>query len=488
MPLGVVSITLQDGGLGVISAGATNQVVVMGVCSGTNTPSVTSYSQPEDLVTAAGQGPGVEAACHKLAVAGGSVLFVPINASVAGVAGAVTAHAVGTGTITISGTPYDGYQLYVKVVSNLTGAASYISTGNVRVQVSEDNGVTFGPSILVPSTGTLPLTKAAGAVPQNTGLTLTFSGTTTTWLLSDYHTNTCQAPYYAAADFTAAATVLLASPLTWGIVHVVGYPTVGSSSANATASGVQVTAIGVAAAAALAAGRDAIWVAEIPPSTDADLVSSFASVATTKGLVTRCATTDVIVSSLTGAQRTFGHASALVARLATITASHSPGVVDDGPLPGVVSTARDERVSPGLYDLGFDVSRTILGRSGVYCDDGRTDASIGSDFTTIMNRRVINLVLGGVRNSSLHFQNQSFQTDSLGHLSTTEINNIQNYVAGQVSALAGTEFSAVTVSVYSLDNILSTQNLRYKVRVRPLAYAHDVTVDVGFTNPALIQQ
>jgi hypothetical protein len=52
--------------------------------------------------------------------------------------------------------------------------------------------------------------------------------------------------------------------------------------------------------------------------------------------------------------------------------------------------------------------------------------------------------------------------------------------------MAGTEFSAVTVSVYATDNILSTQNLRFKIRVRPFAYAHDVTVDVGFVNPALL--
>lgn len=486
MPLGVVTINLQDGGLGVVSNGAANQVVILGACSGTSTPAVYSFSQPEDVIASLGQGPAPEAAAHKLAVSGGSVLMVPVNASVAGVASAVTAHATGNGTITISGAPYDNHKLRVIVVSALTGTAAYITAGNVRVQVSLDDGVTYGPSVLVPTSGTLPLTKAAGAVSQNTGLTLAFTTSTTTFLLADYHTATCQAPFYSASDFTAAATVLLADPRTWGIVHLVGFPTAGASSANATASGVIVTAVGVAAATAATAGRDAIWVTEIPPATDAEIASAFASVATTQGKVIRCATTDVITSSLTGAQRVFGHATALVARLASISPSHSPGVVDDGPLPGVVSTTRDERVSPGLYDFGFDVARTVIGRSGVYCDDGRTDAPIGSDFTTIMNRRVINLVLGGARNAALHFQSQSFQVDSQGHLDTTEVKNIETYVAGQISAMAGTEFSAVTVSVYATDNILSTQNLRFKIRIRPFAYAHDVTVDVGFVNPALL--
>ena len=51
--------------------------------------------------------------------------------------------------------------------------------------------------------------------------------------------------------------------------------------------------------------------------------------------------------------------------------------------------------------------------------------------------------------------------------------------------MAGTEFSAVAVSVYASDNILSTNLLRFKVRVRPKAYAKDVMVDIGFVNPAL---
>jgi len=115
-----------------------------------------------------------------------------------GVVSSITSHATGTGLISVSGTPNGNYRLRVKIVSNLIGSAAYVTSGNVAVQISLNGGVTFGQQILVPVSGIMSLTKISGAVPTNTGLVLTFTTSTTTFLFADYYVATCQAPLYGS--------------------------------------------------------------------------------------------------------------------------------------------------------------------------------------------------------------------------------------------------------------------------------------------------
>lgn len=483
MPMGSITINVRDGGLGLVGGANPNAVVVMGTCSATNTPALQSFSQIDDLVTALGQGPAVEAAAYQLTVAGGSVYVMPLNASVVGLIAAFTVARSGssTGTITSSGAPYDAYLLKVKVVS--AGVGQLITSGNVQVKVSLDGGTTYGNMVIVPASGTLALTKASGAVPQNTGLTLAFTVSTTTFDADDVHSAVCQAPYYSSSDLAAGFTALLADARTWGLIHVVGFPTAGNSSANAIASAVMASTIITNMTAAANAYRYARAIMNVPPSSDADLISAFGAIADPR--LMRAATTDMITSVLTGAVIARGHSVPLVGRLALVNPSRSPGIADDGPLPGVLSATRDERKTPGLYDQGFSVARTIIGRSGIYCDLGRTSTGAGSDFSIIMNGRVMDLVCQAAYQGSLHFQNTVIKVTPQGTILLADATTIENYIKAKIQALAGTEFSSCTVSVYKSDNILSTQTLRVKIRVIPYGYAASVEVDVGFENPSL---
>jgi hypothetical protein len=484
MTMGSVTINVRDGGLGLIGNNASNSVLVLGACSATNTPQLFPLSQIDDAVTALGAGPLCEAVAHQLAVAGGSVIACPVNASVVGVASAVTPHRIASsnGVFTISGAPYDCYRLRVLVVSSGTG--QLVTGGNVAVKVSLDDGATYGNLTIVPSSGTLALTKAGGAVPQNTGLTLAFSVSTTTWDAGDYHTATCKAPYFSTTDFGNAFAVALADPRAWNLVHIVGFPTAGTGNENAIASAAMGAAAIIQMAAAYAVERDARLVMSLPPSSDAEILSAFAAVTDTR--LMRVLSTDIVTSVLTGAQMVRGHGEAYVARIAKISASHSPGVPDDGPLPGVVSTTRDERKTPGMYDQGYAVARTIIGRSGVYCDLGRMSVNAGSDFSILPNCRVIDLVVQACRQAGLHFENTEIKVDSNGKILQGEASTIEHYIAGKISAFCGTEYSSLSVTVYVNDNILSTKKLRIKVRVVPMGYASDIEFDVGFENPALL--
>jgi hypothetical protein len=513
MPSGTITINLRDGSLGIISALNLGLMVSMGICStyaslGSTLPPVLSISQTDDALSLLGQGPLVEDIAYKLNVAGGSVLAVPIATDTAGVvkkddgtditaSGNFTTHATGTGTISInSGTPYDNDKLRVLVVSSLTGTAAYVTAGNVAIQVSLDNGETWGQRITVPTSGVVALTKAGGAVNQDRGIAIKLSLSTTTFLYGDYHTAHCEAPQYSTTSLGYAWTALLADPKIWSLVHVCGWEQAGvtgsGAGSDALKAAARFSACDTAMTTAFTAGRDARCVIDLPPAADADLTTAFSSATNTSGRVTKCATTSVVTSFLTGAHRQCANGTPYAARLSGISPSTSPGANRDqsgplvGPLSNVLSTNRDERVSPGMFDLGFQTVSTIPGYSGVFSDIGRTSAVTGSDFVYIMHQRVIDLVVTGCRRAAIHYQNQNLKVDSAGHLDAAVATAINTYVAGIISATSGTEFSAVVVSVYTTDNILSTNLLRFKVRVRPFAYAKDVEVDVGFENPALL--
>ncbi len=513
MTIGTITINLRDGGLGIINGLNLGLMVSMGICStyatlGAATPPVLQFSQPEDAVAALGQGPVVEDVAYKLNVSGGTSIVVPIATDTAGKvlndtpaditsSGNFTAHATGTGTISVaSGTPYDNDRLRVKVVSLGTGTAAYVANGNVAIQVSLDDGATYGQRILVPTSGTVALTKAGGAVSQNRGIVIQLTVSTTTFLNGDYHTAHCQAPQFSTTSLGYAFSALLADPTVWSLVHVVGWEqalvTGSGSGSDALLAATRFSACDTAMQTAFTAGRDARCIIDVPPALDADLIAAFATATNTSNRVSKCATTSIVQSFLTGAQRQCGNGTPYAARLSGISPATSPGANRDqsgplvGPLAGIVSTNRDERATPGLFDQGFQTVQTIPGYKGVFSDIGRTSAVNGSDYVYIMNQRVIDICVAGSRQAAIHYQNTQFKLDSNGHIDAATAQAINTYVAGKISAMAGTEFSAVNVTVYANDNILSTGLLRFKVRVRPFGYAKDVSVDIGFENPALL--
>ena len=512
MPIGVITINLRDGGLGIINSLNLGLMVSMGICSayatlGATLPPVQAFSQVDDAVAALGQGPLTEDIAYKLNVSGGSVLTVPIATDTAGVvkndAGSVitssgnfTAHATGTGTISIaSGTPFDNDKLLVNVVSLGTGTAAYVANGNVAIQVSLDGGNTYGQRIVVPTSGTVALTKAGGAVSQDRGIVLQLTVSTTTFLPGDFHTAHCEAPQFSTTSLGYAFTALLADPNIWSLGHLCGWEQAGVSGSgtgsDAQKAAAQFSAVDAAMQTSFAAGRDARFIIDLPSAADADLLAAFSSASNSSGRVSKCATTSVVTSFLTGAQRVTANGTPYSARLAGITPSTSPGANRDqsgplvGPLANILRTNRDERTNPGLFDQGFHTVQTIPGYNGIFSDIGRTSAVNGSDFVYIMNQRVIDICVAGSRQAAIHYQNASFDVDDNGHLSAAVVQAINTFVAGKIQAMAGTEFSAVAVSVYASDNILSTNLLRFKVRVRPKGYAKDVMVDIGFVNPAL---
>lgn len=174
MALPDVTITVQDGSLGIVPASVANIHVKVGVCSGGVVNTMYSFTDKNTLSTTLGQGPLVEAAAHSLGVNGGPVYCMPINPSVAATVSAVVQAGTGTGTLAVTQGP--AQQILVKMLAGTTQ-----STATFAVSVNGGPyGPTQGPYGAGPYTYAIPntmTTLSLGAVTYTPGDVWTFATT-----------------------------------------------------------------------------------------------------------------------------------------------------------------------------------------------------------------------------------------------------------------------------------------------------------------------
>lgn len=160
-------------------------------------PTTTAIVLQSDLVTLAANNPGKFTST--LAGSGSGLAGPKVN----------TALPFGsTGTMTVSGSPYDAYAVTVQIV---TGGA--LGTATFRVSLGNVNGVPLfdGNVYLIPAGGSVVL-------PQ-TGLTLTFAGT---FDADDLFSFATTAPTSTLADVSAALTYFLTRPEQASLIAIAG--------------------------------------------------------------------------------------------------------------------------------------------------------------------------------------------------------------------------------------------------------------------------
>jgi hypothetical protein len=425
-----------------------------------NINTVIPETSPTQAVTDLGYGPLTESTTHSLAVAGGTVLAVPLNPSTAGTNTSVSHVGTGGGTVAVSGTPNDSYNFVVNIV--LGGAL-----GTAQFKYSLDGGASYSATFIVPSGGTY-------AVPK-TGLTLTFAST---FVAADLYTFGSTAPSYVIGDVQDAVAALLASGQAFGFIHLVG------------------TAASVAASASMAAAMETLLLSaasvnfvfahadlEVASDTDANVASAFTSTVCTR--VNPCAGFESVSSSVLGSgtlSRNCGFSVA--AREAAVPEQNSLGRVADGPVAGVTAIARNEALSPSLDAVGFTTLRTYQGLPGAYFTQGHMLVNPGSDFFSSQNRRVMDLACGVAYAALLPFLNDTLRVNtSGGTISDAQAATIENTVNGKLAAALIGPGAAVASSVVvdRTNNVLATKTLNVTVRVLPFAYPAYINVSIGFT-------
>lgn len=454
--MGSISLEISDGALGILPPNTDNVHVKVGCCSQGTALELYSFSDIKTLRETLGEGPLVEAAAYALAVAGGPVYCMRVTPDTAGAAGAITKSGSGP-TVTVAGAAFDSYNVKVLITKGgILGAG--------KCNISLDGGQNYLGEIVIPGGGTY-------AIP-GTNLTLTFPAGT--YVLDETYTFTTTQPLYDEGTMEDAVEALLEDSRTWAFVHFVNLPVDGPETEDFAGQASADMTIAEAAA------RYAFALLDCGSDSDADLLTAFASFSGARVCV---AAGEVMLRSAIYARVLSRPAAWVVAgRLASVAPSESPGYVGRGALPLVDSLVRDERVTEGLEDGRFTVLQTYIGLPGAYVADGRMMAASGSDFSTVQNRRVIDKASAIARAALLPFINSSVRVNADGTILDVDAVRIESRVEAQLRAgiVNPGDATAVSAQVNRATDVLATSSITVTVRVRPLGYAKDIEIDIGF--------
>jgi Protein of unknown function (DUF2586) len=468
MPIPSVSVAVQDGALGLLPADAGNSMISLGVCSGGTNDTVYAFGTKEAVISTLGVGPLVEELCHRLDIAGGTVLACKVTGSVAGSNSSVT-NSGGGPNMTLSGAPNDDYVGIVKMI--LGGAV-----GTATFQVSLDGGDTWSPTIATASTYAL---DAASPIGHATGITLNFASGT--YVATETYSWTSTAPGYSSTNLNTAFDAAIADARDWSLAHVVGMAASVSAAASLAA------AIETKILAAATQYRYARAIMQIPQDTDSNIVSGFAAVLAPH--VVGMAGFEELVSVRTG--RIYKRPASWVAaaRAQLVPISEDLSRVARGGLPGVISITRDERATPNLNDNRIGTLRTFVGgQPGFYITNAPLLSGPTSDFRYLQHGRVIDRACSVVYLGLLQYLNASVRINATtGLIDERDARAIDATLQALLEAALTSQghASAVSVRVVRTDNLLSTQKLRVDIRVTPLGYLKQLEATVGFLNPAL---
>jgi len=390
-----------------------------------------------------------------------------------------TALASGSGTLIAtlsSACPVDAYTVIATITTAGALGAAFFTYSLDGVTVSSPNIVPASGNFAIPD-GNDPL-KAGQC---STGIFLTFSGT---FVVADTYSFTTTTASYTTTDLTNAFNTNLQGDSRFSSgagLHIVGPAT---TSVNAAALAVSLDVLMGNAAGAYKFNRAMI---ENPTDTDSSIISAYAATSTPR---TGCAPGfHTITSPVNGRQQSRPATWSVMARLGSVPASEDAGRVASGSLPGVLKLARDESVTPGLDNARLSSLTTISGRNGFWVANARLLANPGSDFSFWQYGRVVDLGSYFGRLALLNFLNDSVRVNADGTISDKDARAIEQYVDASVRnglISVNCAFSDLFFNVSRTTNVLSSQTITSTLRILPVAYAKNISLDIGFTNQALV--
>jgi hypothetical protein len=166
-----VTMTVQDGALGIVPQLPTNSQVALGVCTLGAIGTLYSFVDQRTMQSTLGAGPLVEKCARVLADAGGPVYALPLNPSAFGYAGTVTQVGTGTGTVTVALGPTQTILITITTGGALGTSQFTYKVGNGPASAPQPTVATFA----VPGTFTT-LTFSAGNYVLNSTYTFNTDG------------------------------------------------------------------------------------------------------------------------------------------------------------------------------------------------------------------------------------------------------------------------------------------------------------------------
>lgn len=472
-----ITQSVTDGASNAVAGDGADVVAFFGACSLGTPLAVYSFTQLQSLRAALGYGPLVEEVANTLRAGKGKLtaLVVPVTKTAGSV---VMGTQTGTGLATIvdnSSAPNDDYDVVIKIV---IGGLITVAT----MKISLDGGRTYGAEVATSASYTVP----------NTGVLLTLSSTPGAFVADDTYPLEAKGPTFTVINLGLAIQALLDDGRLFEMAHIVGIPADAATAASVAA------AIDSKLETAEARYQYAIGVCEAPEGvTNAALKTAVVSTTAPRAMLTGgfCQLTDAL--TLRRVKRPA--AWPVFARLASSPIHEHPGRFASGPLAQVdklkslqdevpAYSYHDEFITPELDDGRITSLRTWPGVNGVYITRGKMLAAVGSDFADVQARRVMNRALRIGYLGMRRYENDTVRVNAItGFILEKDALGIEADLTSKLTAaLVNTgHASAVQFLLRRDNNILSTNELLYRVRIVRLGYAEFVTGEYGFLNPAL---
>ena len=466
MALPGVTIQIKDGAMGVAGASATGVFAAVGVAANFGQGLLT-FVDPDQVEEALGDGPLRDLIVSALSIAKTTVYAIALEGTVPGIRSAVTLGStnVGTGTITVAGTPRNEYDVTVEILES-----GMLNSAVFRTVI---DGLT-GKRITVPSDGTY-------IVPE-TGLTLTFTAGASGFTKGDTFSFSTTEPTATNGEVLAAIDQILdAKPaIEWIAVAGVSSATLWAALATKAegAAGLYQYLFFVAQARYKAAGEtlDA-WVTALTGSERGTVVSTRLQV---------CAGW-IEEADSNGQVDVRGLIGTYCGKLASRNVHEGPDAVRYGSI-SAATAIKPDGINDGhieaLKNAGYVTARQIIGLTGIYITSGQMMSEAGSDYTLVERRRVMDKACRQVRAAQLFFVNDAV---TVGKDGSPE--GIEMLVAQSKSPLdimvTNKEISSASIIVPPGQNILSTNTLRMKIRIVPLGKLAYIEDEIAYSNPAL---
>lgn len=179
----------------------------------------------------------------------------------------------------------------------------------------------------------------------------------------------------------------------------------------------------------------------------------------------------------------------LLGRLAATPVQRQPGRVKDGALPVTEVFVSDKLAENARLEIetasskGYATIYTISGKAGYYFADAPMACTVTGDFSEIPLRRVVNKLIRVAYGVYVNELMDEIAIEKDGTLRPGVIKYYEGLIENAVNEqmTAGGEISACEAYMATDQNVLATGRLTVSLKVIPMGYAKEITVDLGFT-------
>lgn len=464
MSRGYIKNNILDGALGGQPKPATGVFGAVGVAVNPNDGILILTSAADAQEKLVG-GPLRDLIVSALSIASTTVYAVPLLGSVVGVVSDVVKTGSSTGSLTVTGSPRNAYDIKVEIEK--TGAL------NEALMSIEVDGLKSG-LITIPDDGIYALEK--------TGLTLTFAGVDQAFEEGTIFSFSTTAPKCSNAEMLSGIDRLLNSAYAFEWISIAGI------------------------------SDAALWAALAVKATLAEAKYRYIHFKAQARYLNEGETLDEWVAALTGDERGLTVGGRVQVYASWIKQSDSDGSLDVRgalDLASGMSAKRDvaepvDAVSYGgisgvlellpegingghidaLDNAGYATLTKYIGLTGVYITHARMFAESTSDYTLEERRRVMDLACHRVRTAQLTYLNSTVSIGADGSVEGLEmfkaisqqvLNNMQK--ANQISSGA--------VEIDPNQDILATETLVTRIKIVPLGKMSYIENTISYSNPVL---